>query len=134
MTPMALLIHPVLLSIGSDVEWFDRRYGYWIVLLFLFISVPLVVSGGSRIDNSGRHDWRGWRLLAAGSAFWICALISGLIGRLPWDWWNNNNQEKTYHNTQLHTPIIGRVGCQPMPILGFARGVHREEIAKAEVA
>jgi hypothetical protein len=25
-----------------------------------------------------------------------------LIGRLPWDWWNHNNQEKTYQNSQIH--------------------------------
>jgi hypothetical protein len=88
-------IHSVLCDISAHIEWFDRRYGYWIVLLFLVASPPFVVWAWFRLSNR-RKDWVGWLLLFIGVAFWFFALISGLVGRLPWDWWNDNQQEKTY--------------------------------------
>ncbi len=93
-------VHPIFLDIGADIERFDRRYGYWIVALFLLSSAPLGVWGGDRIGRKGRRDLFGWLLLSTAATFWISALVSGLIGRLPWDWWNGNEQEKTYHSSE----------------------------------
>jgi hypothetical protein len=47
-------------------------------------------------------------LLSIAVTFWSFALVSGLIGRLPWDWWNDNNQEKTYQRYKLHIKTVSQ--------------------------
>jgi len=45
-------------------------------------------------------------LLFAAIVFWISALVVGLIGRLPWDWWNGNEQEKASHQSRGHRETV----------------------------
>ncbi len=101
-------IHPVFRDIGADIERFDRRYGYWVVAFFLFSCVPLGIWGAGRSDERGRSDWLGWLLLFTAVVFWVFALVSGLIGRLPWDWWNGNEQEKTSQSSNVHTENVSQ--------------------------
>jgi len=34
-------IHPIFCDVGAHIEWFDRRNGYWVVLLLLVASASL---------------------------------------------------------------------------------------------
>jgi IS1 family transposase len=99
-------IHPIFRNVGVNIEWLSRRYGYWAVALFLFGSFFLGVWGGIRIDDHGSPDLWGRLLVATAVIFWLFALVSGLVGRLPWDWWNDNQQEKTYRRYNLHINIV----------------------------
>jgi hypothetical protein len=123
-------IHPVFRNVGAYIEWLSRRYRYWIVALFLFSSGSLGVWVGIRLAASGRRDRLGCLLLCLGCVFWIFAFVSGLIGRLPWDWWNDNQQEKTYRYPHLHSPdnVSHKLDGA---IVGF--GATQEEFTREDV-
>jgi hypothetical protein len=69
-----------------DGRKFADFYGLLCILSFYCIAGVLIFAGCISICERRGLRGRGWFLVGCGIALDICATLSGLFGRLPWNW------------------------------------------------
>jgi IS1 family transposase len=96
------------------------------IVASLLVSMPLGGWGLIRLDRGLRLS--GWLLLSAAIALNVAACASGIIGCLPWDWWD------CLHDHNKQAAVIGAL-AEGSGIRQIERmtGVHRDTIMRLGV-
>jgi hypothetical protein len=79
-------IRPVPVCVYRHGRKFTDDYG--ILCIFIALSSGIPFGGWGLVRVSDGKRWSGWVIVALVLALDIGACGSGMIGRLPWDWWS----------------------------------------------